>query len=197
MGGLLNGGYFARRVRGAPRVVVRTGDYLPPVNATGSTTAAPSAAAVIFAIPFWHDQAVSWDRVSMWLTTAQAGAACRIGAYDWNNGAPNGSALLSDFGELDMSTGTGTEKALTINWTNPLADWWMVVHCKNVATQFTCRAFSGCIMRGTSMLSSSLDGNAGCPGWRGTETYAALPETLYSSFAPFAGTTPLVFLRRA
>jgi hypothetical protein len=193
---LLNGGYFARRFRGAPRVVVRAGDYLPPANVVSTTATAPSTTAAVFVLPFWHDAPVSWDRAAVYLTTAQAGAACRIGAYDWNNGNPNGAALLSDFGELDLSAGSGAINQATIDWTNPLADWWMMIHLKDVATQAILRCYWNSWMRAMSMLSTDMNGS-GSNSWRKTQAYATLPTTLYTSLAPWGGTTPLCFLRAA
>lgn len=193
MGGLLNGGYFVRQ-RGAPRVVIRAGDYLPPAHLISTAATTPSTAAAIFVMPFWHDRPTLWDRASIYLTTAQAGAAVRIGAYEFNNGDPNGAALLSDFGELDCSTGGSAAKEATISWTNPVGDWWMALHIKDVATQITCRVSSNIVMRAMSL--ASLNGS-GSLSWRKAQAYTALPSTMYTGLVPDGTAAPLPFLRAA
>lgn len=111
------------------------GDYvLPEGTAVALVSRTPSTSAQAVAWPFRTGPAGNtFDRAGIALITAQAGALMRMGAYTNLAGRP--STLIADWGQLDLSTGGGTDMLLTISTFIPAGIFWVVTWLQAVATQ--------------------------------------------------------------
>lgn len=148
------------------------GDYLRPLGVANVTSGTPATAAAAFGWPFFAPTQMTFDRVGVGLVTAQAGAACRIGAY-----RKRGGPLLADFGELDLSAGSGTDVEATISFpvTGP---FWLVVWLKNVATQATFLRPGASTTNHVGQLGLTA-GPTGSPLLRLADTYpGSMPSTM-------------------
>jgi hypothetical protein len=112
-----------------------SGDYIVPLTVGTTTDKTPAIAANVTAWPFFVPVATALDRIGVYLTTAQSGAAAMFGLYSSVGGRP--SALLVDAGELDLSSGGAANALKTVNYTVPAGVFWGLVWLKNVATQVT------------------------------------------------------------
>ncbi len=134
------------------------GFFSPPVNATISALA-------------------------LYLFTGQTGAKARLGAYSNVGGLP--SALLADFGEVDLSGSAGIVEAgaTTLNVSPSQGGVWICTWMKNVATQATV-AGSGPAPLVYPLSPSQISAGTNIRGYSATAAYPAnLPST-----APAVGT---------
>lgn len=171
-------------------------DYLMPLGLGLSADRTPSTSARVTAMPFWVGTQQSFDRIGIYLTTAQSGAACRIGLYT-NNGHGRPANLLADFGELDLSSGGGALKLLTSSFSFS-GIVWALIWLKNVGTQVT--------LRGPSTIASvsmpSVDPGGSNSNGRWLALTAAYPASMPST-APAVNPTdwtindPFVLMRAA
>lgn len=115
------------------------GDRAYPAGTITVTDRTPGVSARVTAWPFSSSIPLTIDRIGVYLTTPQTGAACRVGAYGSNRRGRLG-ALLLDAGELSLASGSG-EILATVNFqfTGLI---WVVVWMKNVATQATVKGIS-------------------------------------------------------
>lgn len=115
------------------------GDFLYPQGGTLVTDRTPSTSARVTAWPFATSIPVTVDRIGVFLTTPQAGAACMVGIYGSNKRGRLGELLL-DAGELSLASGSNLIAA-TISF-RFVGFIWGVVWMKDVATQATVKGLS-------------------------------------------------------
>lgn len=116
-----------------------SGDYVWPRGVATVTDSTPSTSAHVVAWPFVFGRRTAIDRAGVYLATAQAGAACRVAAYDDDFGRPG--SLLYDWNEIDLSSGSAVDALQTVD-ASLLGPAWVLVFVKNVATQATLRCRS-------------------------------------------------------
>lgn len=113
-----------------------SGTYLAPANLSSAPgSSAVSTSALITFLPFVIPRSVTVTKIGLWLVTQQTGAECRLGIYTSDNGKPG--TLIVDGGTLDLSTGTGSLKEVTISQALGPGMVWVACHMKNVATAVT------------------------------------------------------------
>ena len=115
-----------------------SGAYRLPANlGSVGTDSAPSTSAKRTWLPFViPDTSFLLSEVGLVLATAQAGAECRFGLWDDDEGKPGD--LIADFGTLDLSSGSGW-KFVSTSQSAPQGAVWVSTDLKNVGTQVTLR----------------------------------------------------------
>lgn len=173
-----------------------SGEYRYPANLVVSTSSAPSTSALATFLPFLIPRRTQLVNLGLYLTTAQAGAECRLGLYTDNNNVPD--ALLVDGGILDLSTGSGTFKQVTIaTWVEP-GIVWSCCQLKNVATQVTVHRIQNAMSFMTG-LSSALNVASGPPRYcLQSITYgSALPAAAGAVTKAHGGDAPVILMKAA
>lgn len=177
-----------------------SGEYRYPANLVVSTSSAPSTSALATFLPFLIPRRTQLVNLGLYLTTAQAGAECRLGVYRDDNGAPRNDAdgLLVDGGILDLSAGSGTFKQVTIAaWAEP-SIVWSCCQLKNVATQVTVHRIQNAMSFMTG-LSSALNVASGPPRYcQQSITYgSALPAAAGAVTKAHGGDAPVILMKAA
>lgn len=168
--------------------------YLNRVSGTyyGAVGFGPSGSAVamvvdkIYCIPFLVLKTETFDRISVYVSTAAAGLA-HLGIYADSNGKPG--ALVADYGTIDTST-TGS-KEISINQTLTPGLYWLALITNGTASlRVINNTFS---FTGTG--SSISEGGIGSCYYT-NQPYGGLPTTHPT---PAVGNTmcPAIALRRA
>jgi hypothetical protein len=134
------------------------GDERMPLGVLTWTDVTPATAATAYAWPFFAPHPIIPAKLSIALTTGQAGAAARGGIY--TNAAGRPAALVEDLGELDLSATTGKRQFTTA--TLPVVGvFWAIVWLKNVATQATVRGPGGVASNFVPVASTALVSSTG------------------------------------
>ena len=100
-----------------------TGNYYCSLLSIGyAGTSAAITADKLYAIPFPVPRAMTWDRISIYVFTLDAGKSLRMGIYN-DNGSLYPGTLLQDAGEVDVGT-TGM-KEITIDQSLSKGLYWL------------------------------------------------------------------------
>lgn len=164
--------------------------YSPRTHGDGTADASVFAVSVdvLRLSRFIVETDTTFDRIGLECTTLAAGGKARVGVYADNAGIPDGSALIVESGELDMSS-TGL-KVSTINQALTRGIYW-VAGVSGVLASAVPLSFNGtgrALSHGTGGL------NAHTPGRSAAHAYAALPATCpATSLVAFC---PMVVIRK-
>lgn len=168
------------------------GAYKLPSYITQLSDGNPAANKAYF-LPFLLSRKTTIDKAGISLTTAQAGAKCRIGIYTGVNGAP--AFLRKDFGELDLSSGSGIKELSTGIALQP-GLWFLASIFNSPATQPTVKRVSGAQMGVVCGGGSDITTASAGRYYEASVTYGVLPN--YAPDVAMASGTEgaAVFLRR-
>lgn len=171
------------------------GDYVVPLNLVAAQDRTPSTSAQVTAWPFFFPAATPLDRIGVYLTTAQAGAAAMFGLYSNVGGRPG--SLLLDCGELSLAAGSGANALKTISYTTPVGLIWALCWVKDVATQVTVKGVlytaGGIVGLPSDTISGTMRGNLLL-----TSAYpASMPSTAPAVVPATTASTPAIIMRAA
>lgn len=170
--------------------------YRLPDNLASMTSSALSTSALATFLPFLIPTPITLARIGFYLVTAQAGAECRLGLYADSDGTPG--ALILDAGTLDLSSGGGALKEITISQELSPGLIWTCCQMKNVATQVTAIRVGGAFGPLVQVLSSQLSSAAMPRYYSQSITYgSALPASAGAVTSTGGSDAPVVVLRSA
>jgi hypothetical protein len=170
--------------------------YRLPDNLASMTSSALSTSALATFLPFLIPTPITLARIGFYLVTAQAGAECRLGLYSDSNGAPG--ALILDAGTLDLSSGGGAVKEVTIAQELPPGLIWTCCQMKNVATQVTAIRVGGAFGPLVPVVAAQLSSVAMPRYYSQAITYGpALPADAGAVTTSGGADAPVVVLRSA
>jgi len=160
--------------------------YFPGVSGIASHgSGTPSTSAKAYFAFFAPPVNATVSALALYLFTGQTGAKARLGVYSNVGGQP--SALLADFGEVDLSGSAGIVEAggATLNISPSQNGLWICTWMKNVATQ---ASVAGC---GAAPFVYPLSSTqiAAANSARGYSTAQSYPISLPST-APTVGVDP-------
>ena len=151
-----------------------SGTYRVPEYITALGDSQPAANTAIY-LPILIRETTTVDKIGLSLVTAQAGAKARLALYHGIGGLPG--YLRSDFGELDLSAGSGLLTISTSITVNP-GLYFLAAVFNAAGTMPTVKRVSGATL-GAVIGGSAADLTGGNAGryYSAAMTYAAWPYT--------------------
>ena len=168
------------------------GAYKLPEYITQVSDGQPAANTGYF-LPLLISRKTTIDKAAVALVTAQAGAKCRLALYTGTNGAP--AFLRKDFGELDLSSGSGIKELSTGIALQP-GLWFLASLFNSPATQPTVKRVSGAVMG--AICGGGSDITTGMAGryYSAAITYGAFPNYAPDVVMAMGTEGAAAFLRR-
>lgn len=172
--------------------------YMPGLTGLSSYgTGTPSTTATRYYTYFTVPTDAVISGLALYLATGQTGAKARLGVYSNVNALP--TALLADFGEVDLSGSAGIVEATstTLRIRASQGGVWICTFMKNVATQATingCGPAPFCL----PMTAAQIAAGNSIRGYTTTgDAYGALPSTVTSPATTAAGSNavPLAYVK--
>lgn len=171
---------------------LRTGVYLGPLAVTSTTGVLSMSADILYAMPLFVARAITIDRMTINVTTADAGQVVRLGIYGNGTNLYPGALLLD--ASTVSTTATGHKEITGLSQAIPKGLYW-VVALSDGTPIIRALGASDFLFSLLGQWSSDAD-YANC-SWSVSQAYGALPATFTGGGAAAPNTAPKILLRIA